>query len=32
MTTLCFWELGQIIAGFDAVVLLKDGERAHFSP
>jgi hypothetical protein len=26
------WELGQIIAGFDAVVLLKDSERAHFSP
>ncbi len=26
------WELGQIIAGFDAVVLLKDSARPHFAP
>jgi len=26
------WETGQIIAGFDAVVLLKDSGRAHLAP
>jgi hypothetical protein len=26
------WELGQIVAGYDAVVLLKDSGRAHFTP
>jgi hypothetical protein len=26
------WELGQVIAGFDAVVLLKDSAPAHFQP
>jgi hypothetical protein len=26
------WEIGQVIAGFDAVVLLKNSERARFSP
>jgi hypothetical protein len=26
------WELGQIIAGYDAVVLLKDSARPHFAP
>jgi hypothetical protein len=25
------WEIGQVIAGFDALVLLKDSERARFS-
>jgi hypothetical protein len=26
------WEIGQIIAGFDAIVLLKDSARPHFAP